>query len=389
MRSACLAVILAIVAPSTANAQDTVKKIIAAFSSPVHPIVESVGPGGGFGAGLAFRPKLRANERWSFRAEALITPKRYWNLEGVFSYTTDRVHAEAYGRARELARLDFYGLGQGASLDARSSFRYNERTMGGLVSVPFRVSRVGLRIGSRLEGLFPDVGSGRNPDTPSLEEAFTDSEAAGLLAQPNFLALTGFFIAQFPDDLNQLSRVGVDAVASYTSFQAEADHAFDFNRFTFEAQQRLPGLRDSDKLTLHQLYSSDQAASGSRVPFYLQQTLGGAGQVRSMHDQLLGSDATKATLRGFRDLRFRGPHLVLLQAEYRLKLVGPVDATIFADTGMVAEQRVDLKLPEFARNYGFSLSVMTIDATAFRVDVGFGGKEGTHVFFSVGPIFQQ
>jgi outer membrane protein assembly factor BamA len=142
-------------------------------------------------------------------------------------------------------------------------------------------------------------------------------------------------------------------------------------------------------LTLHQLYSNAHTGAGGRVPFYLQQTLGGVGEVRSFNDQILGSDATKATLRGFRDLRFRGPHLLLLQAEYRLKVAGPVDATLFVDTGTVSARRASLDLSNLARSYGFSLSVMTIDATALRVDVGFGGKEGAHIFFSVGPIFQQ
>ncbi len=76
--------------------------------------------------------------------------------------------------------------------------------------------------------------------------------------------------------------------------------------------------------------------------------------------------------------------------EYRVaKLIGPIDLTIFADAGTVATLRGDLKPSKFATNGGFSLSLMTIDATALRVDVGMGGGEGVHVFFSVGPIFQQ
>ena len=110
----------------------------------------------------------------------------------------------------------------------------------------------------------------------------------------------------------------------------------------------------------------------------------------SFNDEILGSDSTKATLRGFRDLRFRGPHLLLLQAEYRIaKLIGPIDVTIFGDAGMVATNRVDLRRSKLANNAGFSVSLMTIDATALRIDIGMGGGEGAHVFFGIGPIFQQ
>jgi len=389
MKSLTIALAIALSTPAAAAAQGLGEKVMAVFSAPVHPIVESVGPGGGFGAGVAYSPKLRANEPWSFRTKALITPRRYWDTEASFQYTTERVHAEAYGRAREMTRLDFYGLGRDTLLADRASFRYSDRTVGGLASVPLRLSRTGLRIGARAESIFPDVGSGKNPDVPSIEQAFTDEDAPGLVRQPNFAAYTGFVVLQFPDDLNQLSRFGADVRASYTSFREMGGSEYDFGRVTLEAQQRLPGLGDSHKLTLHQLYSGASAASGSRVPFYLMETLGGAGEVRSYNDQILGSDATKATMRGFRDLRFRGPDLLLLQAEYRLKVRGPVDVTAFVDAGTVSTRRGDLDLSRLRHSYGFSTSVMTIDATAVRADFGFGGNEGFHVFFSVGPIFQQ
>ena len=80
---------------------------------------------------------------------------------------------------------------------------------------------------------------------------------------------------------------------------------------------------------------------------------------------------------------------MLLQAEYRLKVAGPVDATLFVDVGTVSAPGAGLALSDLARSYGFSVSVMTIDATAVRLDVGFGGKEGLHIFVSLGPIFQQ
>jgi hypothetical protein len=375
--------------PVTAYAQGIGAKIVNIFSAPVHPIVRSIGPRGRFGPGIVYQPTRRANEPWSLRLEGTVTPRRYWNLQGGFEYTTERVHAEAYVRAREMTRLDFYGLGRESHLADRSSFRFADRTGGVLASVPFRVSRLGIRIGGRAEAIDPEVGGGKAPGVPLIGQAFSDREAPGLLRQPHFAAYSGFAIVQFPDDLNQLARLGVDVRASVTTFNDLDGRDFDFRRVTLEAQQRVAGFRETDKLTLHQLYSGATAGSGSRVPFYLQETLGGVGDVRSFNDEIVGSDSTTATLRGFRDLRFRGPQLVLLQAEYRFKVVGPIDATVFADAGAIALRRADLERARFARSYGFSLSVMTIDATAVRMDVGFGGSEGAHVFFSVGPIFRQ
>ena len=84
--------------------------------------------------------------------------------------------------------------------------------------------------------------------------------------------------------------------------------------------------------------------AGQAVPFYLQRTLGGAGDLRSVHDERIGSDGTHATLRGFPFYRFRDRHLLLLQAEYRIPIWGPLDANLFAETGKVASRREDLEL---------------------------------------------
>ena len=74
--------------------------------------------------------------------------------------------------------------------------------------------------------------------------------------------------------------------------------------------------------------------------------------------------------------------MLLLQAEYRLKVYGPLDATLFVDVGKAAAARRDLDITRLKRDYGLSLSVMTNDATALRLDVGGGGGEGVHLSFS-------
>jgi outer membrane protein assembly factor BamA len=175
----------------------------------------------------------------------------------------------------------------------------------------------------------------------------------------------------------------------YSFFQDQGSGQYSFRRLVVEAQQRIPGVRDDQRLTLHGFVSTTDADEGKVVPFYLQETLGGAGSVRGFHDEIIGSDGSKATLRGFQDLRFRGPHAILLQAEYRFGIWGPLDGTVFADAGKTTSARRDLNLTHLKRDFGFSLSLMTGDATALRLETGFGGREGTHVFLSVGPIFAQ
>jgi len=122
------------------------------------------------------------------------------------------------------------------------------------------------------------------------------------------------------------------------------------------------------------------------VPFYLMPTLGGFALPQGQGDQTIGSDGTTATLRGFTNYRFRDRHLLLLQAEYRVPVWGPIDLSIFGDAGKVASSRDDLDLDDLRRNLGVGLSIMRGAETALRFDVGFGGGEGARLFLTVGRI---
>ncbi len=122
------------------------------------------------------------------------------------------------------------------------------------------------------------------------------------------------------------------------------------------------------------------------MPFYLQQTLGGADNLRGFREQSIGSDATQATLRRFRDFRFRDRNLLLLQAEYRMKLWEFIDGSVVVDAGKVTTTRSDLDLTNLKHDHGFALSMMKGDLTAIRLHVGFGGGEGYHVFITLGRL---
>jgi len=106
------------------------------------------------------------------------------------------------------------------------------------------------------------------------------------------------------------------------------------------------------------------------MPFYLMPTLGG-----------------KDTLRGFREYRFRGPHAILGQVEYRWEIWSGLDAALFYDAGKVADRRGDLNFKDLERDYGSGFRFNTNEAIVFRVDAGFGSRDGKHLYIVFGGNF--
>jgi outer membrane protein assembly factor BamA len=112
------------------------------------------------------------------------------------------------------------------------------------------------------------------------------------------------------------------------------------------------------------------ADEGSRVPFYLQRTLGGPDD-----------------LRGFRRSRFRDRHALLLQAEYRWEIFTAVDGALFYDAGKVASRLEDLNLRDLESDYGIGFRFGTQNGVFLRVEGAFGSSGGKHFIFRFGHVF--
>jgi hemolysin activation/secretion protein len=116
--------------------------------------------------------------------------------------------------------------------------------------------------------------------------------------------------------------------------------------------------------------STSDTDEGHVMPFYAMPTLGG-----------------NDTLRGFREYRFRGPHAILGQAEYRWELWSGLDAALFYDAGKVANRRADLNFQDLEKDYGFGFRFNTDQGIVFRVDAGFGSQDGKHLYIVFGGVF--
>ena len=159
-------------------------------------------------------------------------------------------------------------------------------------------------------------------------------------------------------------------------YRIEASHfdeptdAFTFNRFDADLRQFASILAERRVLAVRLFVSTSDPASGARVPFYLMPHLGG-------HD----------SLRGFRDYRFRGPHAILTQTEYRFEIWSGLDAALFYDAGKVALRRSDLNFKNLEHAYGFGFRFNTDNGTILRIDAGFGSSDGKHLYIVFGDVF--
>ena len=349
------------------------------FERPLHPVVSGVAPNGGIGAGVGYETPDRPG--WGTSARAVHTVHNYWLTQGTVGFEHRRGQFRAFGRAREMGRLDYYGSGPSTSLSDRTSYSYRDPAVG--ADGHYRATPW-LTLGGRVEHIWPYARAGERP--PSIEQRFFPDDAPGLFTQPRFGRYQGSIDVRIPGAVGDAFYQGTRARATYAVFDDRTLDQFTFSRLDVEAQQVFAGFGAYHRLTLSGWMSTTITDEGQTVPFYFQNTLGGRSEMRGLHEDRLGSDGTDATLRGFRSLRFRDRNLLLLQAEYRLPVWGLLEATVFGDAGKVAPTRSDLDLSDLRRDFGFSVSVMESWRTMARVDVAFGSGERAQVFFSVGRL---
>lgn len=200
------------------------------------------------------------------------------------------------------------------------------------------------------------VGPGEDDRYPTTQELFTDEEAPGLDAQPDFLLVSGQAFWDRRDKPGNPHK-GAMAAVQVTHLNDRGGDEFGFTRIAADVRGFVPLGSVQRTLALRAYFSSDNADSGSRVPFYAQQTLGGSH-----------------TLRGFPNFRFRDLKLFLLQAEYRWDASPAIELALFADAGRVAP-RVSNLFEALEADAGIGLRLKTNVNIVFRIDIA-RGREG-------------
>jgi surface antigen Omp85-like protein len=328
----------------------------------------SITTGSGFAYGLGYRRSRLLPGDGAIDVWAGATPKGYWAAEGRVRFTGlagGRLVAEGYGRRHEYPQEDYFGLGPDSLRSSQSDYTLLSTIVGGLAG--FKPASA-VTIGGGLEYIAPSIGDGDDASLPSIRERFDDSTAPGLSQQPDFVRTSAFVEVDWRRPLN--ARRGGWYRADLSHYADRGMNAYTFNKLDIDLRQYISFFSERRVLVGRFAASTSDTASGQVMPFYFMHTLGG-----------------NDSLRGFRDYRFRGPHGLLIQGEYRFEIWSGLDGALFYDTGKVALRRGDLNLEDLESNYGFGFRFNTDNGVILRVDSAFGSRDGKHLWIVFGGTF--
>jgi hypothetical protein len=318
--------------------------------------------GAGFGVGPGYQ---YIGVPFDVRTSAAASLKGYFLAEGSLRFPGTQSEdlytwangpfVQLYARRRDSPQDDFYGLGPDSLEGDQSNFALRDTFVRVTPAVRWGYLTAGVNLGY----LHPSVGSGTDTSMPSTDEIFGPEEVPGLDAQPAVGVFEPFVEFATLDRAIE-DRAGGRYRVTFTRYADRDLDQFSFDQWDVDLRQYIPFVHGTHTFALRAWASSSDPSDGDSVPFYLQPTLGGS-----------------RSLRGFRTFRFRDRSALLLQAEYRWRINEFVTGALFYDTGAVAPGLEDVG--QLERDYGFGLRAGSRSAVALRMDVAFGGREGTRL----------
>ena len=334
-----------------------------------HPKLGSLTVGSGFAYGLGFRDRDLFSNRGALEVWAAGSVKGYWATEARLRFprlADNHLYLEAWGSRRDYPQENFFGLGPDSNRDDRSDYAIRTNHFGGRVGVrPFARH---LLVGGGLEFLQPRLGAGQNDSYPDVPVLFPPSDVPGIDSRSDFLRSDFFVEVDYREPI--YAKKGGWYRFDWSHFDDRTTNQFTFNRFDGDVRQFFGFLAGRRVIATRLFVSTSDTSAPQVMPFFFMPTLGG-----------------NDTLRGFREYRFRGPHAILAQAEYRWEIWSGFDGAIFYDAGKVADRRSDLNFKDLESDYGIGFRFNTNNGVIFRVDTAFGSNDGKHLYIVVGGIF--
>jgi outer membrane protein assembly factor BamA len=333
-----------------------------------YPKLGSLTTGSGFAYGVGFRDRDLFDNKGTLDLWAATSLRLYWATEARLTFPKlahRRLLVETWVAHRDYPQEDFFGIGPDSNRDNQTSFAISSNFIGARVGVrPLPI----VLAGTGVEYQTPRLGRGRDSRVPSIEERFNSAAAPGRASSVDYLRSSAFLEIDYREPKN--ARKGGWYRIDFSRFDDRTTGRYSFNRVDADLNQFI-GFLAGRRVLATRLFASTSDTTADRVmPFYLMPTLGG-----------------NDSLRGFRDYRFRGPHAILAQAEYRFEIWSGLDGALFYDAGKVADRRSDVNFKSLERDYGFGFRFNTNESVVFRVDAGFGSRDGKHLYIVFGGNF--
>ncbi len=328
----------------------------------------SLTTGSGFAYGAGYRSRRLFDGAATVDVWGGASMTRYWAGEGRLRFpelADGFIDAEVYARRHDYPREDYFGLGPASLRRNHTDYAIQATTFGARAAVrPVPI----VAIGGGLEHIDAGLFDGTDPSVPSIGEVFDEQSAPGLTQQPDYQRSIVFVDVDWRRPLN--ARKGGWYRAEVSRYDDRQGLGFSFDRLDVDLRQYVSFLSERRVLVGRVAAATSNVEPEEQVPFYLMPTLGG-----------------KDTLRGFREYRFRGPHALLLQGEYRFEIWSGLDGALFYDAGKVALRRSQLDFKHLESDYGFGFRFNTDRGIVARIDAAFGSRDGKHLWIVFGGTF--
>ncbi len=333
-----------------------------------YPRIGGLTTGGGFAGGAGYRKHLFGDGLFLDLSGAIST-KAYKSVDAHVSAPNllgGHLEIGSSVRWHDFPQEDFFGIGNGSALAMRSNYALKSSDVSGRVVVK-PISW--LRLGAELGFFAPEIAAGTDPLYPATQLLFTDADAPGLDAQPDFMYQNLFVEVDYRDQPGN-ARSGGLWRAQFGMWNDRDLNQYDFGRFDGEIAHFFPIFDKKRVFALRVGVSYVNNEPGQRVPFYFLPYIG-------------GSD----TVRGFREFRFRDENAVFMNAEYRWEAFSGLDMALFFDMGEVRDNWELIDFNDAKTSYGIGFRFNTFRSVFLRLDIAAGGREGTRLFFKFGPAF--
>lgn len=358
----------------------------------VYPQIGSIANGSGLGLGVAYGRRNIGHSSLALYTSGMLSYRNYQRARLQFGkissqgnraertiFYSDHLksdlaledtpgahHFDLFGEIRyhRLPQMSFFGLGPDSLSFQRGDFLLRDTSYELVGSY-----RWNNHLGASLRGGLLDVNVDRGTkDTyADVQDLFDPSQLPGSEAS-SFGHLTASTWLDYRDHPTDPHLGGV-LFMSASHFSDRDLASFSFSRLQLDARHYLSLGSVQRTFAVRLFASSDQANSGHRVPFFMQETLG-------------GSDL----LRGYPAFRFRDENLIYLSSEYRWEPAPAVQLVLFYDTGKVFPSWSTFELEGLKKSVGWGLRFKTPHKMFLRIEIA-RSEEGTQFHFNIGPAF--